>query len=150
MQQTEIKTGGYVMLSKQLAQLLPVNLFKDDRVFLQTVLAGISGEVVKAAVSDMPEQREVFISALDTTSSNLSRFFKREELNKQQTEEVLDILRVYDFACEVFTKKESANRWLSSHVPALGGDRPSDLLITFTGRRLIMDTLLKIEYGVFS
>lgn len=148
MQQVDIRGG--VMLSKQLAQLLPANLFKDDRVFLQTVLAGISGEVVKVAVSDMPEQREVFINALDTTSSNLSRFFKRDELNKQQTEEVLDILRVYDFACEVFTKKESANKWLSSHVTALGGDRPSDLLNTFTGRRLVMDTLLKIEYGVFS
>lgn len=129
---------------------LPTDIFKNDRVYLQAVIDGLSGNVVKWAVIKMPNQREAIVGALGTTSGNLSRIYSKAALDKHQSEEILDILRVYNEACEIFGSKEKADLWLSIRIPALRGEVPQKLLDTFIGRRLVLEALDKIRYGEFS
>lgn len=132
------------------SSILPPEVFRDDRVYLNAVTKGISGQVVKWAVNEMPSQREAIVSALGTTSGNLSRLYARPLLDKHQSEEMLDILRVYNEACAIFGTQKKADLWLSIRIPALRGEVPKDLLDTFIGRRLVLEALNKIKYGEFS
>lgn len=129
---------------------LPKDAFESDYELLNLLFTGISGEVVRWAVKTLPNQRGVFIDALGTTSGNLNRFYSKEKLDKHQSEEVLDILKLIDKAAMVFGDLEIAQDWLDTPINALNREKPNDLLTTFLGRRLVSDALDAIHYGEFS
>ncbi len=129
---------------------LSPTIFSDKREFLKTVNEGISGKVVKWLVQESPEQRIPIIQALSTTSGNLSRFYNKKSLSKQQTEEVLDILKIHVLAAEIFGDVGLSKEWMAMTIPALDGSRPLDLLDTFIGRSMISEVLEKIKWGEFS
>ncbi|MBY3789359.1 MULTISPECIES: antitoxin Xre/MbcA/ParS toxin-binding domain-containing protein [Photobacterium] len=129
---------------------LPENIFNNDKVYYQTVVKGLSGKVIKWAVSAMPKQKEVIVKALGTTSGNLSRLYSKTALDKHQTEEILDVLKLYVEVCDVFGSTKKADLWLSISVPALQGEKPIDLMDTFIGRKMVRETVNKIRFGEFS
>ncbi len=121
----------------------------DRGAFIQAVRQGIPGLAVKQAVAVLGE-RELFIRLLDTTSANLSRFYRKKALTRADSEEVLDTLRLFQYAVTAFEDKEIAQEWLHTRIPALAGERPVDLFDTFEGRTLVRESLRAIEYGEFS
>lgn len=129
---------------------LPENIFNNDKVYYQTVVKGLPGKVIKWAVSAMPKQKEVIVKALGTTSGNLSRLYSKTALDKHQTEEILDVLKLYVEVCDVFGSTKKADLWLSISVPALQGEKPIDLMDTFIGRKMVRETVNKIRFGEFS
>lgn len=44
---------------------------------------------------------------------------------------------ISDLAARIFESRELADEWLSTALPALGGNRPIDLCDTFEGRDLV-------------
>jgi putative toxin-antitoxin system antitoxin component (TIGR02293 family) len=40
--------------------------------------------------------------------------------------------------------------WMTRRIPALGDQRPIDLMTKATGRKLVLDTLGRIEHGVYA
>ncbi|PSU18417.1 DUF2384 domain-containing protein [Photobacterium phosphoreum] len=129
---------------------LPENIFNNDMVYYKTVVNGISGKVIKWAVSAMPKQKEAIVKALGTTSGNLSRLYSKATLDTHQTEEILDIVKLYTEVYDVFGSVDKADLWLSMSVPALRGEQPINLLDTFIGRKLVRETINKIRFGDFS
>ena len=125
---------------------VPSAAFVDQAVYIRTVRAGLSGEVVKQAI-DAIGHRDFFVRLLGTTSGHLSRLYARKSLDAARTEGLLDTLRL--FAAAAFGGLERAQDWLGTALPALGGDRPIDLCDTFEGRRLIREIVRKVEYGEF-
>ncbi len=57
---------------------------------------------------------------------------------------------VVNRAYSVFKDSDKAMRWLNSPCIALGGQTPALLLDNPDGVDLVMNTLGRIEYGVFS
>ena len=110
----------------------------------------MSGNIVKWAVRAMPKQREAIVKALGTSSGNLSRLYSKTVLDKHQTEEILDVIKLYVEVCDVFGSTDKADLWLAISVPALRNEQPINLLDTFIGRKLVRDTLNKIRFGEFS
>ncbi len=129
---------------------IPTAIFTDQATYIKTVRAGIPGIVVKQAIRALGDNRELFIRLLNTTSANLSRYYRKKFLNRNDTEEVLDTLRVYLQALQIFGDEQCAQEWLGSSIPALAGERPLNLFDTFEGRNLVRTTLRKLEYGEFS
>ena len=129
---------------------IPTATFTDQATYIRTVRAGIPGTVVKQAIHALGGNRELFIRLFNTTSANLNRYYRKKFLNRNDSEEVLDTLRVYRQALQVFGDQQRAQEWLDSSVPALAGERPLNLFDTFEGRNLVRTTLRKLEYGEFS
>ena len=127
---------------------VPPAAFVDQAVYIRTVRAGLSGEVVKQAI-DTIGHRDFFVRLLGTTSGHLSRLYGRKSLGAARTEGLLDTLRLFTAAAAAFGGLDRAQDWLGTALPALGGDRPIDLCDTFEGRRLVREIILKVEYGEF-
>lgn len=129
---------------------VPPAVYCDKVAFIQTVREGISGSIVKEAIHALGDNRELFVRLLETTPGNLHRFYKRKALSRTDSEEVLDVLRVYYQTIKVFGDRDKALRWLNTAIPALSGEKPLDLFDTFEGRLLVREVLRKVEYGEFS
>ena len=128
---------------------IPASVFESSLTFIRAVYTGIPGEVVREAI-EVLGHRELFAKILNVNSANLSRVYRRNRLNKTDSESILDLLRLISEAALVFKSRDLANEWLSTILPALGGKRPTDLCDTFEGRKLVRFTLRKVEYGDFS
>jgi len=127
---------------------LDENQLDDPVAYIQSVRAGLPGELVKRAVK-MMGNRELFVRILGTTSSNLSRFYRLKKMSSAASEEMLDTIRLFKQAVELFGDIESAKQWLNTPVPVLQGEKPIALLDTYEGRRWVSQVLRKIEYGEF-
>jgi putative toxin-antitoxin system antitoxin component (TIGR02293 family) len=46
--------------------------------------------------------------------------------------------------------RANVDEWLNRRIPALGGRRPIDLMATAEGCKLVLDTLGRIEHGVYA
>ena len=126
---------------------VPSAAFVDQAVYIRTVRAGLSGEVVKQAI-DAIGHRDFFVRLLGTTSGHLNRLYGRKSLGPARTEGLLDTLRIFDAAAAAFGGLERARDWLGTTLPALEGDRPIDLCDTFEGRRLVREVIRKIDLPV--
>lgn len=117
--------------------------------FIRLVRSGVSGEVIQRAI-EVLDNRDLFVRILDTTSSNLSRYYRVKKLSRADSEETLDTLRLYGKAVNVFGNLEKAKEWIRTPAPALAGERPEALFDTFEGREWVSQVLRKIEYGEFT
>ncbi len=127
---------------------LDENQLDDPVAYINHVRAGLPGDLVKRAVKIIGN-RELFVRILGTTSSNLSRFYRLKKMSSAASEEMLDTIRLFKQAVELFGDIESAKEWLNTPVPALKGEKPIALLDTYEGRRWVSQVLRKIEYGEF-
>ena len=133
------------------AQTTGVNpeAFENALSFISAVRQGVSGQVVKKAVS-LSGSRELFARILEVSPSNLSRYYRRKALSREDSEEVLDTLRALEKARQVWGSMEAARSWLDTPVPALNQAAPIELFDTFEGRKWVSGVLAQIEQGDFS
>ncbi len=105
--------------------------------------------ILESILVDMPNLKEVLLSSLAVTPSQLT-FLSTQKLNPHQSERVLDIVRMQREAISVFDTLDSTNEWLTSNLQALDGHTPISLLDTFVGRSIVSDVLVNIRFGEFS
>ena len=128
---------------------ISASVLNNQAEYIAAVRAGISGNVVKKAI-EIIGSRELFVRLLNTTSANLSRYYRKKTLNRIDTEEVLDTIRVFAQALQVWGDADTAKTWLNTPVPALAGEEPLNLFDTFEGRDWVRQVLRKIEHGEFT
>lgn len=51
---------------------------------------------------------------------------------------------------QVLEDEDAARRWINRENRSLGGESPLSLLDTEAGYELVLDTLARIEYGVYA
>ncbi|MEJ7678800.1 MAG: antitoxin Xre/MbcA/ParS toxin-binding domain-containing protein [Segetibacter sp.] len=92
-------------------------------------------------------QKEIaqLIHTTAKTLQNYSAGLKR--LPMLQSELLLKLFALYDKGLGVFEGVESFNGWLQKPAFGLYNDVPDTLLFTSTGINLVMDELIRIEYG---
>ena len=140
-------TAGQLDILRELN--IPPNAFSNKAEYIRTVRQGIPGIAVKNAIQILGN-RELFIRLFDTTSSNLSRVYRKKTLRREDSEELLDTLRVFVEAQQVWGDDDSVREWLDTPVPALNGATPLELFDTFEGRNWVRQVLRKIEHGEFT
>lgn len=88
--------------------------------------------------------------ALGIPERTLARRKREGKLNSEESSKLVRLARVIERAEEVFEDFDLAIDWLKSGNTALVGFTPVSLLDTDIGAESVMDTLGRIEHGVFA
>ena len=150
------------MSERNMAELLASNTSKYD--FLSVVSQGeltafsnplaeinfTNTGVTKAGVCSLADSLnwsvEVIAQSLNTTSGMLTRH-KSKRLNKQLTDNVLDIAKLGQFCVKYFGNIDNFNCWLDTPVLLFNGEPPRRYMNSIRGRELIKQTVNKLKYS---
>jgi putative toxin-antitoxin system antitoxin component (TIGR02293 family) len=89
-------------------------------------------------------------AALAIPDRTLARRKREGRFNSEETAKLVRLARVIARAEETFEDLDAARDWLKSANAALAGATPLSLLDTDIGAESVLDTLGRIEHGVFA
>jgi len=100
-------------------------------------------------VSNLSENQ--LAAFIDATPKKIDHYRnRRKSLGRVESEQLLQLLALYKKGQEVFGCSETFNNWLDHPAIGLGNIRAFDLLYTGGGINLVMEELLRIEYGALA
>lgn len=111
---------------------------------------GIPAAAVESVLSAVDVSQSELAQALGIPERTLARRKREGMLNSEESSKLLRLARVVSRASEVFGEPAAALNWLKSPNAALRGDAPLTLLDTDIGAESVLDTLGRIEHGVFA
>ncbi len=111
---------------------------------------GISSSAVDALAKTIRVTQSELAAALGIPERTLARRKKEGTLNSEETAKLVRLARVVERAEAVFERLDAALDWLKSPNAVQAGATPLSLLDTDIGAESVMDTLGRIEHGVFS
>lgn len=118
--------------------------------WISAIRRGIPSSAVDALTAFLLVSQTEFSDALDIPVRTLVRRKGEGLLNSEESAKVVRVARVIQRAEEVFDDPDSARDWLKSANTSLGGETPMSLLDTEIGAEAVIDTLGRIEHGVFA
>ena len=93
-------------------------------------------------------RREQLAEVFDTSLKTFQRYEREQKkLNPQDSEKVLKIMALFQTGESVFGSPAAFRRWMDKPAYGLGNQVPFDLLHTSGGIDLVVDELIRIEYG---
>lgn len=111
---------------------------------------GISSAAVDTLASTLALTQAELAGALAIPERTLARRKKEGLFNSEESAKLLRLARVAERAETVFEDWPAALDWLKSPNAALGGVTPLSLMDTDIGAEAVLDTLGRIEHGVFA
>jgi len=85
------------------------------------------------------------------SEGSLARRKQSGKLSPDESERMLRLSRIFELASALFDgHQQEARQWLETPIPALGDQRPLDLVQTEPGAREVEDLIGRIEHGVLS
>ena len=111
---------------------------------------GLSSAAVDSLAGIMRITQSELATALGIPERTLARRRKQGSLNSEESAKVVRLARVLWRASETFEDLDTALDWMKSPNAALSGATPFSLLDTDIGAESVMDTLGRVEHGVFA
>jgi putative toxin-antitoxin system antitoxin component (TIGR02293 family) len=111
---------------------------------------GIPAAAVEFVLNAVHVSQSELAQALGIPERTLARRKREGVLNSEESSKLLRLARVMSRASEVFDGPAAAIDWLKSPNAALRGNVPLNLLDTDIGAESVLDTLGRIEHGVFA
>ena len=133
--------GGIAVLKRQPRSLLD---------WVTLVRQGLPTSVVDEVTKAVHLTQAELSAALGIPERTLIRRKKEGVLSPEESTKLLRLARVVQRAVEVFEDSESAIDWLKTANRSLSGFSPLALLDTDIGTESVLDTLGRIEHGVFA
>lgn len=118
--------------------------------WVQVIRHGISSASIDVLSSVLRISHTELASILDVPYRTLARRKKEGLLNSEESAKMIRLARVIERAEVVFGNLELAIDWLKSPNTALAGVTPLSLMDTDMGSESVLDTLGRIEHGVFA
>jgi putative toxin-antitoxin system antitoxin component (TIGR02293 family) len=118
--------------------------------WVSIVRKGISSTAVDALTKALRVTQSELAVALGIPERTLARRKKEGTLSSEESSKLVRLARVVERAKEVFGDLETALNWLKSANAALAGAVPLSLMDTDIGTESVLDTLGRIEHGVFA
>lgn len=118
--------------------------------WIEVLRKGIPAAAVDSLVKAMRLSQSELARALGIPERTLARRKREGVLSSEESAKLLRLARVVGRANEVFEDPEAALNWLKSPNSSLSGATPLSLLDTDIGAENILDTLGRIEHGVFA
>ncbi len=78
------------------------------------------------------------------------RIRAKAKLTQDETEKAISLSEIYAKGLEVFRDQDDFENWLQTKIPAIGNQRPANMLNSMLGRQHVMDGLNRILQGIFS
>lgn len=123
--------------------------FLDWEEWVDLIRHGIPSTAVDSLVSFLSITKSELSDAIDIPVRTLVRRKGEGLLDSDESAKLVRVARVIERAEEVFEDPDAARAWLKSPNASLSGQTPMSLLDTEIGAASIMDTLGRIEHGVF-
>jgi putative toxin-antitoxin system antitoxin component (TIGR02293 family) len=111
---------------------------------------GIPSAAVDALTRTLRVPQSELASSLGIPDRTLARRKKEGRLTSEESAKLVRLARVIERSEEVFEDLDAALDWLKSPNVSLAGATPLSLLDTDIGGESVMDTLGRIEHGVFA
>jgi len=111
---------------------------------------GIPATAVESILRAVHLSQAELALALGIPERTLARRKREGALNSEESSKLLRLARVVSRASEVFEDPAAAVDWLKSPNAALRGNAPLSLLDTDIGAEAVLDTVGRIEHGVFA
>lgn len=118
--------------------------------WIPVIRQGISSAAVDVVAKTIRVTQAELANALGIPERTLARRKKEGTLSSEESAKLVRLARVVERANEVFEDMEAALAWLKSSNAALSGVTPLSLLDTDIGAESVLDTLGRIEHGVFA
>lgn len=118
--------------------------------WVSIIRQGISSAAVDVLTKTLRVTQSELALALGIPERTLARRKKEGTLNSEESAKLVRLARVVERAEEVFEDLDASLGWLKSPNAALSGATPLSLLDTDIGAGSVMDTLGRIEHGVFA
>lgn len=111
---------------------------------------GVSPSTVDKITNFMDITQKELSSILAIPERTLVRRKGAEMLPSDESGKLVRMARVIERAEDVFEDQDAARDWLKSANASLSGETPMSMLDTEFGAEAVMDTLGRIEHGVFA
>lgn len=118
--------------------------------WVSVIRQGIPSAAVDSLAKAMRITQSELAAALGIPERTLARRKKEGLLHSEESAKLVRLARVAERAEEVFEDMDFALDWLKSKNAALSGVTPLSLLDTDIGAETVLDTLGRIEHGVFA
>lgn len=118
--------------------------------WVAVIRRGISSAAVDSLTKSIRVTQSELATALGIPERTLARRKKEGMFNSEESAKLVRLARVVERAKNVFEDFEAALDWLKSPNAALSGATPLSLLDTDIGAETVLDTLGRIEHGVFA
>lgn len=139
-------TASTVLGGERVLHSLPRSVLE----WIALVREGIPASAVDAAVRVIGISQTELARALDIPERTLARRKKEGVLSRDESGKLVRLARVVERAVEVFEDDRAALDWLKSPNASLAGANPLSLLDTDLGSVAVVNTLGRIEQGVFA
>jgi putative toxin-antitoxin system antitoxin component (TIGR02293 family) len=130
-------------------QVLPIH----PRTALQWITVirqGIPSAASESLAKTLRMTQSELAASLGIPERTLARRKKEGIFNSEESAKLVRLARVVERAGEVFEDLDAALDWLKSPNAALSGVTPLSMLDTDIGAETVLDTLGRIEHGVFA
>lgn len=130
-------------------QVLPIH----PRTALQWITVirqGIPSAASESLAKTLRMTQSELAASLGIPERTLARRKKEGIFNSEESAKLVRLARVVERAGEVFEDLGAALDWLKSPNAALSGVTPLSMLDTDIGAEAVLDTLGRIEHGVFA
>jgi putative toxin-antitoxin system antitoxin component (TIGR02293 family) len=130
-------------------QVLPIH----PRTALQWITVirqGIPSAASESLAKTLRMTQSELAASLGIPERTLARRKKEGMFNSEESAKLVRLARVVERAGEVFEDLDVALDWLKSPNAALSGFTPLSMLDTDIGAETVLDTLGRIEHGVFA
>ena len=117
--------------------------------WIAMIRKGIPAAAMESILSAVHLSQAELAQALGIPERTLARRKREGVLNSEESSKLLRLARVISRASEVFDVPAAID-WLKSRNAALRGNTPFSLLDTDIGAENVLDTLGRIEHGVFA
>lgn len=118
--------------------------------WVSVIRRGISSAAVDSLTQSIRVTQSELATALGIPERTLARRKKEGVFNSEESSKLVRLARVVERAKDVFEDFEASLDWLKSPNAALSGATPLSLLDTDIGAETVLDTLGRIEHGVFA
>lgn len=123
---------------------------QNDFDLIKITRKGLPKSVVTSLSKILGISMEKMSDLLHVSYRTIQRKNSSDLLNVYSTEQVLEIAEVISRGIEVLGSLEAFTAWLHSNLRHLNYEKPINFLDTSFGTNMVLDTLGRIEYGVYS
>jgi len=130
-------------------QVLPIH----PRTALQWITVirqGIPSAASESLAKTLRMTQSELAASLGIPERTLARRKKEGMFNSEESAKLVRLARVVERAGEVFEDLDAALDWLKSPNAAFSGVTPLSMVDTDIGAETVLDTLGRIEHGVFA
>ena len=115
---------------------------------VEEAASGVPASVINDLIQLTHMNKSFFAGMLNLSTKTIDRYLQRgKQLNPSSGELILKIFSLFNKGGKIFGNSIEFQKWIEKPAYGLGYKVPKELMQTSAGIDLVMDELIRIEYG---